>query len=170
MPATPKSKSQKSASETVLIWNRGISDPNGSYRVGVVTLNYQVKDAGEGQSSRVSPVTFPITPGLCEVPREHWERSVTDAERVAEKTHHRLATMIDEGRLSVVDLGKMRKGEAHEALDQTASKALIKRIAEGRVESNYADYAAELIRTWRKEDRSHVRKVTAHFGSFLRAG
>lgn len=162
MPTAPKSKN---STPDVIVWNRGRTDGNGIYRVGVITLNYQTPDG----AGRATPVIHPIRPGLDAIPRAHWERAMADAKAVGPK--HMLSKAVASGRLSVVDLTKMTAQDVTDAIDQTASKRMLKGIAEGRIQATERAmaHAVQVIETWGRKDISRIRKITSHFGSFSRA-
>lgn len=158
MPTTPKK------SEDVLVWNRGRVDGNGHYRAGNWILNYQVKMS----DGKASPVIHPITTGLALVPRVHWERALEDAGRVG--SGHPLTIAIESGRL-VPDVNLAKLAAAREAIDQTASKTVIDKVASGQLGATpeLAEYAADVKAKWHTRDISFVRQVTRHFASFDRA-
>jgi hypothetical protein len=163
MPA-PK-KAPKPKQDHVLVWNKG-SHRNGHYVAGNVILNYLIKD----RDGKPSPVIHVITTGLSEVPAEHWARAMADAEKKA-GAKHGLVKMRESGRLCEVDLSRMSPAEVRQAIDETSDKSLLTALAEGKreVPEHAQEHAAEVRRTWNKEDNSISRKVTRHFASFQRA-
>lgn len=163
MPAAPKTKSQ--SSKTVIVWNRGRMNNYGVYTAGVWTLNYQVKH----KDGRPSAVIQPIMPGLDEIPRTHWEIATEEAKGCEQ---HALKDALKSGRLSEVDLSAISVEDGRQALDQTASKALLTAVANGKTNARaeLVEHAAELIRNWHAPDQGEVRKVTRHFASFARVG
>ena len=179
MPATPKSKTPapvatslqmpESDGSTVLLWNKGRVDQQGNYHAHIEMLHFHVRE-GSGKTERVSAVHEPITPGLCEVDKANFEHARAEADAVSNvgKVEHRLSVLLRTKRIMVIDdLESLSDEDLGEALSQTANKAMLKKLAEqgGRVGSA----TAEIIRTWRSDERSHVRKVTAHMASYGRA-
>jgi hypothetical protein len=166
MPAKPSN----SKPADVLIWNRGRTDSNGVYRVGNVVLNVQ----RPGTDGKPSPQIHPIGCGLDLVPGQLWADALEDAKRVEGASgSHMLTTMLSKGRLKPdVDLSKMDEAEACEAVDQTASKSILKAIAEGKIKSSAAvqEHAAERMRKWGSEENPRAMRITEHFGSYTRAG
>ena len=165
MPASKKSPNQPTH---VLVWNRGRTDGNGTYRAGVVHINYQ---EARGREGRVAPVIHPVRPGLDLIERVAFERQLEDAKRVGPKHMWSKMTSGSKPRISVVDLETMPHDEACEAIDQTMSKGVLIRIAEGKIAApaKVREHAVNVRATWGRQDISQVRKITSHFASFARA-
>jgi len=136
----PTAKPNKNA--VVWVRNHVRTDGHGNIHAGNAVL-YRQDRAG----NRLVAVTHTVTPGLCDVPKDLWD-------------HHagsRKSIKIGPRRLELVDLDKMDAAELREAVEETASVAMIKQLAESGGPA--AGLAADLRANWGDPERSHKRAV-----------
>lgn len=164
MPTPPKSRkpaAQAAPDDTgdeVIVWNRGHMNDHGNYSVGVYHLHYTIAN----EQGKPTQVTTPILPGLCVVGKHHWDRAVADAEKCPT---HGLNTARAEKRLSVVKLESMSLEQGCTAIDQTASKAILAEIGEGKrgAPVKLQAHALKVRAEWGDKGISKIRKITNHF-------
>ena len=169
MPTGPKITKAKPDPKTgtVLVYNRVKVDGNGMTRAGNVIINYTEKHR---EGADCAPVIYPITVGLSEVPREHWDRACEEARGAGE--HHVFRKFLGSKRLqaldSLDDLGS--REEVEWALKHTASKSFLKKVENGVCGSKWIETVADIRKSWGSESVPKSARVVQHFASFARAG